>query len=263
MSPPGVTETVTVTADAPALDLSSARMGVNVSEREVQDLPINGRQMSQLFLQAPGSVNTGTGTWQDIRFSGRAVEQNVLRYDGVEGSAIIDAAPGNLNGEIPRRSSCRRASRTCRSSASSRTASRPNSARAPAARSTSSPSRAATPSTARCSSTSATTRSTRRTTSTPPRRPAEVAAHAAPVRRVARRPDRQGPRVLLRQLRRLPAECRLELRRSGPQPGGVGPGGAGSRCPAPRLPVAERDHPGRRVDEPGLRHRPAAGRIRT
>src|SRR5262249_9209614 len=54
----------------------------------------------QLMLQAPGSQNAGPGTWQDIRFSGRAVEQNAIRYDGVEGSAIIDAAPGNLNGEI-------------------------------------------------------------------------------------------------------------------------------------------------------------------
>jgi hypothetical protein len=57
--------------------------------------------MSQLMLQAPGSQNAGTGTWQEIRFSGRAVEQNAIRYDGIEGSAIIDAAPGNLNGEIP------------------------------------------------------------------------------------------------------------------------------------------------------------------
>src|SRR5262249_39677160 len=60
-----------------------------------------GRQMSQLMLLAPGSQNAGTGTWQDVRFSGRAVEQNAIRYDGIEGSAIIDAAPGNLNGEIP------------------------------------------------------------------------------------------------------------------------------------------------------------------
>ena len=101
LNPPGVSETVTVTAAQLSLDLSSARMGVNVNEREVQDLPINGRQMSQLYLQAPGAVNTGTGTFGDIRFSGRAVEQNVLRYDGIEGTAIIDAAPGNLNGEVP------------------------------------------------------------------------------------------------------------------------------------------------------------------
>ena len=87
--------------DRARMDLSSARIGVNVGEREVLNLPINGRQMSQLMLQAPGSVNSGTGTWQDVRFSGRAIEQNAIRYDGVEGSSIIDSAPGNLNGEIP------------------------------------------------------------------------------------------------------------------------------------------------------------------
>ena len=101
LKPAGVQESVTVTGIAPVLDLSSARIGVNVSEREVNNLPVNGRQMSQLMLQAPGSQNAGTGTWQDIRFSGRAVEENAIRYDGIEGSAIIDSAPGNLNGEIP------------------------------------------------------------------------------------------------------------------------------------------------------------------
>jgi hypothetical protein len=99
LHPAGVSETVTVEGRATAIDMSSARIGANVSEREVAELPVNGRQMSQLLLQAPGSQNAGTGTWQDIRFSGRAVEQNVIKYDGIEGSAIIDAAPGNVNGE--------------------------------------------------------------------------------------------------------------------------------------------------------------------
>ena len=84
-----------------ALDTGSAAMGVNVNPREVEALPLNGRQLSQLYLQAPGSVNSGSGTYGDIRFSGRAVEQNIIRYDGIEGTAIIDTSPGNLNGEIP------------------------------------------------------------------------------------------------------------------------------------------------------------------
>jgi carboxypeptidase family protein len=100
LKPAGVQEAITVVGASPVIDLSSAKIGVSLSEREVNDLPVNGRQMSQLMLQAPGSQNAGTGTWQDIRFSGRAVEQNAIRYDGIEGSAIIDAAPGNLNGEV-------------------------------------------------------------------------------------------------------------------------------------------------------------------
>jgi len=101
VKPAGVQEAVTVVGTAPVLDVSSAHIGVNVSERDVNNLPVNGRQMSQLMLQAPGSQNAGTGTWQDVRFSGRAVEENAIRYDGIEGSAIIDSAPGNLNVEIP------------------------------------------------------------------------------------------------------------------------------------------------------------------
>jgi hypothetical protein len=81
------------------VDTSSARIGVNVSEREVAELPLNGRQVSQLYLMAPGAVNSGSGTFDNIRFSGRSNQQNEIRFDGVEGSSIIDASPGNLNGE--------------------------------------------------------------------------------------------------------------------------------------------------------------------
>lgn len=102
LKPVGATETVNIVGgEEVALDTSSARMGANVNQQEVQGLPLNGRQLSQLYLQAPGALNSGSGTFGDIRFSGRAVNQNAIRYDGVEGSAIIDASPGNLNGEIP------------------------------------------------------------------------------------------------------------------------------------------------------------------
>ncbi len=98
----GATTTVNVTSSSEAaLDTDSARIGASVNQREVEGLPVNGRQLSQLELQAPGSVNSGSGTFGDIRFSGRANQQNVIRYDGIEGSAIIDASPGNLNGEVP------------------------------------------------------------------------------------------------------------------------------------------------------------------
>jgi hypothetical protein len=97
-----VTASINVVAGEDALtNTASASMGANVNPREVAGLPLNGRQLSQLYLQAPGSQNAGSGTYGDIRFNGRAVEQNIIRYDGVEGTAIIDASPGNLNGEVP------------------------------------------------------------------------------------------------------------------------------------------------------------------
>ncbi len=102
LQPGGVTSQVDVVAAFGdiAVDTSSAAIGVNVVPREVQSLPLNGRQVSQLYLQAPGSVNSGSGTFGDIHFAGRSTEQNIIRYDGIEGTATIDASPGNLNGEI-------------------------------------------------------------------------------------------------------------------------------------------------------------------
>jgi hypothetical protein len=102
VSPTGVSATVNVVGGEETLaNTGSAAMSANVNPREVEGLPLNGRQLSQLYLQAPGSVNSGSGTYGDIRFSGRAVNQNEIRYDGIEGTAIIDASPGNLNGEVP------------------------------------------------------------------------------------------------------------------------------------------------------------------
>ena len=102
LKPSSITTDVEVTAafGDVAVDTSSATIGVNVVPREVQALPLNGRQVSQLYLQAPGSVNSGSGTFGDIHFAGRSTEQNIIRYDGIEGTAGIDASPGNLNGEI-------------------------------------------------------------------------------------------------------------------------------------------------------------------
>jgi hypothetical protein len=81
------------------IDVSSARLGVNVGEREVDNVPLNGRQLSQLYLMTPGAVTSGGGTYDNIRFSGRANQENAIRFDGIEGTSIIDASPGNLNGE--------------------------------------------------------------------------------------------------------------------------------------------------------------------
>src|SRR5262245_16077341 len=100
VKPGAVKEDVTVVASAAVLDTSSAKLGANVGEVEMQGLPVNGRQMSQLMLQAPAAQNTGTGTWSDVRFAGRAVEQNAIRMDGIEASSIISASPGQNNAEV-------------------------------------------------------------------------------------------------------------------------------------------------------------------
>lgn len=93
----GGTEVVNVTAgDAVTIDTGSNRLGANVTAREVEELPVNGRNVSQLYNLAPGAQNNGTGNFNEIRFNARSNQQNQQRLDGIEATAVFDASPGYL-----------------------------------------------------------------------------------------------------------------------------------------------------------------------
>ncbi len=49
-----VAEAVTVMADATVIDMTSAKIGVNVSPEEVENLPVNGRNFANLMTLATG-----------------------------------------------------------------------------------------------------------------------------------------------------------------------------------------------------------------
>ena len=51
----GVAENITVTGEAPLVDTSTSRIGGNIDRRQVEDLPVNGRNFVDLSLLAPGS----------------------------------------------------------------------------------------------------------------------------------------------------------------------------------------------------------------
>ncbi|MGH7342847.1 MAG: carboxypeptidase-like regulatory domain-containing protein, partial [Candidatus Rokuibacteriota bacterium] len=90
-------EALTVSAEANVIDLSSAKIGVNVSPYEVQHLPVNGRNFANLMTLATGATTDGNGGWASIRFNGKSNQQNYLNYDGVDGTYVWDATPGYLS----------------------------------------------------------------------------------------------------------------------------------------------------------------------
>ncbi len=52
-----VQESVTVTGEAPLLDTAQSKLGGNIDPRQMQELPVNGRNWTDLTLLAPGSRN--------------------------------------------------------------------------------------------------------------------------------------------------------------------------------------------------------------
>ena len=58
LSPSTLAETITVTAEAPLLNVSSSVLGSNIDPKQVQDMPLQGRDWGALLLLAPGSRTT-------------------------------------------------------------------------------------------------------------------------------------------------------------------------------------------------------------
>jgi hypothetical protein len=94
MAPSTVQETVTVTGEAPLIDLKNSSIGGNIDPRQVQDIPVNGRNWIGLALLAPGSrtdpLATGTNAQTPLpdRNGGEAREFQ-LNVDGQQVSADI------------------------------------------------------------------------------------------------------------------------------------------------------------------------------
>ena len=71
-----LTETVSVTAQAPLLQQSTAELGTVISEQAVAELPLNGRNFTQLMILTPGAnpVSTAQGSggvgFQDAGITG-------------------------------------------------------------------------------------------------------------------------------------------------------------------------------------------------
>ena len=74
MAPSGVQESVTVTGEAPLVNVSSSALGTNITQAQMEELPVNGRNWQDLAMLAvgnkvndvsvPGIAAEGTGTYQ-------------------------------------------------------------------------------------------------------------------------------------------------------------------------------------------------------
>ena len=78
----GVEETIVVTAEAPLLEASRTSQASAVSEKEVANLPVNGRNFIDFVLTTPGVVRDTRGG--DISFAGQRGTLNSLVIDGAD-----------------------------------------------------------------------------------------------------------------------------------------------------------------------------------
>jgi len=108
-----VSEQVKVTEDAPVVNLTTRDISGLVGEREVKDLPLNGRSYDLLLALNPGVVNF---TWEktggigvsnstsgnNFAVSGNRPQQNIFLLNGVEftGAAENNMQPGGSSQQL-------------------------------------------------------------------------------------------------------------------------------------------------------------------
>ena len=81
----GLAETVTVTGESPLVEVTSSRIGSNITNAEIDSLPSQGRNQLSLMQLVPGltpSLNPGSFEGGQFNANGQATTANLFLVDG-------------------------------------------------------------------------------------------------------------------------------------------------------------------------------------
>lgn len=104
-----VQQEVVVTADTPVVNTTTSSVSGMVGEREVKDLPLNGRSFDNLITLNPGTINyalksanTSTSNGNTFSVAGRRTAENLFLLNGIEytGSSQLGNTPGGVSGQL-------------------------------------------------------------------------------------------------------------------------------------------------------------------
>jgi hypothetical protein len=108
-----VEQSVTVLDTPPAVDVSTLQSQGLIEERQVKELPLNGRSFDQLIELNPAAVgytnqrSGGVGTSNSsvgnmFSISGRRPQDNLFLLNGIEytGASLINVTPGGTSGQL-------------------------------------------------------------------------------------------------------------------------------------------------------------------
>jgi hypothetical protein len=108
-----IQQTITIEEASAPVTLSTQQISGLVNERQVKDLPLNGRSYDQLVTLNPGIVNytnersggvgaSNSAVGNMFAISGRRPQENLFLLNGVEytGASVINNTPGGASGQL-------------------------------------------------------------------------------------------------------------------------------------------------------------------
>ena len=101
---------VVVSEQTPVVNVTTASVSGVVNERQIKDLPLNGRSFDDLITLNPGTINysalkspnTSTSNGNTFSVAGRRTSENLFLLNGVEymGSSQLAVTPGGTSGYL-------------------------------------------------------------------------------------------------------------------------------------------------------------------
>jgi hypothetical protein len=101
---------IAISGDVPVVNVTTASVSGVVGEREVKDLPLNGRSFDNLLTLNAGTINfsamkspnTSTSNGNTFSVAGRRTSENEILLNGIEymGSSQLAITPGGVSGEL-------------------------------------------------------------------------------------------------------------------------------------------------------------------
>ena len=104
-----ISEQVTVVAETPLVNTTTAAISGLVNERQVKELPLNGRSFDNLITLNPGTINyvlkspsTSTSNGNTFSVAGRRPMDNIFLLNGIEysGTSQLAVTPGGVSGQL-------------------------------------------------------------------------------------------------------------------------------------------------------------------
>ena len=99
-----------VSEEAPVVNVTTAAVSGIVDERQIKELPLNGRSFDDLITLNPGAINysalkspnTATSNGNTFSVAGRRTSENLFLLNGVEymGSSQLAVTPGGTSGNL-------------------------------------------------------------------------------------------------------------------------------------------------------------------
>ncbi len=81
-------DSVEVVASLEGLNRANAEVGEVVDTKQMQELPISGRNWAELALLANGAVNYSDGSQRNVRFNGHSLDDGNITLDGIDATGV-------------------------------------------------------------------------------------------------------------------------------------------------------------------------------